>query len=66
MSGEYVPRVTFEMVEAGVSVFEALEESYAPHALVERIYIAMRALETAPKSDGHPLTSAKTSASNEP
>jgi hypothetical protein len=52
--GELVPKVTPEMISAGVQAFDELCDSYSPYGLVEQIYIAMRDLENSQNafSDG--------------
>lgn len=53
MSGEYVPKVTPEMISVGVAVFDDLSGSYSTYGLVEQVYIAMRQLESvSPSHEG--------------
>ena len=50
------PEVTPEMVAAGEEVLDVLGERLAPSLLAERVYIAMRKLESVPSgSQVNPL-----------
>ena len=42
---ELIIEVSSDQIAEGVRVFDELSDSFAPSGLVERIYIAMRALE---------------------